>query len=482
MTSGALRGDSREQASRASGAPFRDWLPPVRRREFWTIQVLVLVIAAIHSWIEIGQLFGDESQLYLLTTTLYLIPCVYAAVAFGMRGAAFTALWAALLVILNLLLWHEGRVGELAQIAWIGVAAVFVGSRVDRERAVRREAEDRESARRVSEDRYRAIVDNVDEPILLLDDGGLVLEANRSAAGLLDHSADDLRGKRPPGPVGTWIASRLDGGPVGGAGVDPMRLGQPARWFELVTMDTREPDGANVVQILLRDVTERYEREQGLESVAREAVVAREEEQQRIARELHDGPVQSLVQLLRGLDTLASEVREPQRGRVLEARAQAEGVGDELRRFSRDLRPSVLDDLGISAAVRSEAESLGRRAGMLVEVRVEGRTRRLEEDVELALLRITQEAMRNIERHSGASEVTVELEFSPSRVRLAIADDGKGLDPIPTTSELLAENHLGFVGMRERARLVRGELHASLPDSGGLTIEVDIPVGEIPHR
>jgi signal transduction histidine kinase len=484
LTSGALRGGSREQADGGSEATLGGWLPPVHRREFWAIQALVLLVAVVHSWIEAEHLLGDHSPLYLLPTTLYLVPCIYAAVVFGMRGAALTALWAALLVVLNLLLWHDGleRVGELAQVAWIGVAAVFVGSRVDRERAARQQAEGRESARRTSEDRYKAIVDNVEEPILLLDDTGRVVEANRSAAALLDRRVSDLRGQPLPGAVGSQIMMGLDARSFGGATVDPMRLGQPPRWFELVTLDTKEPDGASVVQILLRDVTERYEREQGLESVAREALIAREEEQQRIARELHDGPVQSLVQLMRALDSLASEVPEPQRGWVVKARAQAEGVGDELRRFSRDLRPSVLDDLGISAAVRSEAESLGRRAGMLVHVQVSGKTRRLEEDTELALLRITQEAVRNIERHSGASEVTIGLQFSRSRVRLNIADDGKGLDPIPTASELLAQNHLGLVGMRERARLVRGELRASSPASGGLTIEVDIPVGELPHR
>lgn len=466
------------------GSSFRAWLPPVDRREFWAIQVLVLLLALVHSWIEIEHVLGDDSPLYLFPTTLYLVPCVYAAVVFGRRGAALTALWAAVLVIFNLILWHEGleRVGELAQVAWIGIVAVFVGGRVDRERAARREAEGRESARRASEDRYRAIMDNVQEPILLLDEAGHVVEANRSAAGLLGHSVEDLRGRTLPGAEGARITTRLALGLLDGANVTPMRVGQPARWFELVPMTTREPGGANEVQLLLRNVTDRYEREQGLESIAREALLAREEEQQRIARELHDGPLQSLIQLLRALDSLSADVPDSQLQPVADARESAERVADELRRFSRDLRPSVLDDLGISAAVRSEAESLEQRMGMSVQVRVEGKGRRLQEDVELALLRITQEAVRNIEHHSGASRVTIRLGFDRARVRLTIADDGKGLDTIPTASELLSESHLGLVGMQERARLVGGELRIISPASGGLTIEAEIPVGEIPHR
>jgi len=84
--------------------------------------------------------------------------------------------------------------------------------------------------------------------------------------------------------------------------------------------------------------------------------------------------------------------------------------------------------------------------------------------------------------HSGAKNVAIRLVFSRSRVRLTISDDGRRLDPIPTASELLSESHLGLVGMRERARLVGGDLQITSPEAGGLTLVADIPTGEIPHR
>jgi signal transduction histidine kinase len=187
------------------------------------------------------------------------------------------------------------------------------------------------------------------------------------------------------------------------------------------------------------------------------------------------------VQLWRALDSLADEVPESDRGSVTAARIAAEDVADELRRFSRDLRPSVLDDLGISAAIRSEAESLEQRGGISVQVNVDGRGGRLEQEVELALLRVTQEAVRNVEQHSHASNVVIGLDFGPTRVVLIIHDDGVGMDPKPTVSSLLSGNHLGIVGMQERARLVGGSLDVTAPDDGGLTIEVVIPVGESPR-
>ncbi|MFV2063895.1 MAG: histidine kinase [Chloroflexota bacterium] len=485
MSSEALRPrQTQERSDRSPPASIRAWLPPVERREFWAIQALVVFIAAVHFLVEREHLLGERSPLYLLPTTLYLIPCVYAAVKFGSRGAALTAMWSAIFVSLSLLVSHEGlaAIGELAQVAWISLAAVFVGSRVDRERAARHEAEGREAARRASERRYRTIMDNVDEPIILLGEGGQVIEANESAADLLGRSVDELKGTILPGPAGASISEWLDTAVLDRTRSVPMRLGQPARWFELVRLTTVGRSGDKEVQLLLRDVTTSYEREQGLESITREAIATREEEQQRIARELHDGPVQSLVQLWRTLDSLADEAPEPQRARVVVAREVAENVADELRRFSRDLRPSVLDDLGISAAIRSEAESLGQRAGMSVSVRVVGTAQRLNEDVELALLRITQEAVRNIERHSQASKVTILLEFDRMRVRLTISDDGIGLDPVPTVSELLCESRLGLIGMQERARLVGGQFEMQAQEGGGLTATANIPIHEIPHR
>jgi signal transduction histidine kinase len=461
----------------------RKWLPPVERREFWAIQALVLALAVIHSWVEFEHLLGERSPLYLFPTTLYLIPCIYAAVVFGVRGALLTALWAAALVVLNLLVWHEGleRLGELVQVTWIGVVAVFVGSRVDRERAARHEAEQRESVWRTSEERYRAIMDNVEEPILLLDDQSRVLEANRSAAALLAQSVDEMRGQTLSGPTGRQIEERLLAGRSHPDASAPIPLGDPPGWFEMVPLASPEHAGTDVVQLVLRDVTSSYEREQGLEFIVREALADREEEQQRIARDLHDGPLQSLMQLWRSLESLSSVVPEPERDSVVSARDAVGLVADELRRFGRDLRPSVLDDLGISAAIRSEAESLEQRAGMDVTVRVTGTARRLEEDVELGLLRITQEAVRNIERHSQASRVAILLEFERARVRLVISDDGVGLDPVPTASELLSENHLGLIGMQERARLANGRLELTSQSGEGLTVEVVLRVNEIPH-
>lgn len=457
----------------------RAWLPPVDRREFWAVQALVLAIAALHSWVENQHVLNEHSPIYLFPTTLYLIPIVYAAVNFGLRGSLLTALWSAVLVVPNLIFWHEGleRVGEVVQVVWITIAAVFVGSRVDRERAARLEAERREAERRESEERYRAIVNDVAEPIIVLDDRQRVVEANSAAAEVLGRSLSELRDDVLSGPDGTRIITELSAVRPGRQPASPIQLGDPPRWYELVTMDVHGPSATVGTQLLLRDVTASREREQGLEGITRLTLQTREEEQRRIARELHDGPLQTLVLLWRDLDELAAEAPEPTKAQLMEARGSAEGVADELRRFSRDLRPSVLDDLGIVAAIRSETETFGQRSRLEARMVVEGKARRLDQQVELALLRIVQEALRNVERHAMASEVEIRLEFGSDHVRVLISDDGVGLERVPSASELLSGSHMGIIGMQERARLVGARLSLR-PAPRGLTVEVIAPVAD----
>ncbi|MFN8629231.1 MAG: hypothetical protein U0838_02610 [Chloroflexota bacterium] len=141
------------------GAPRRPVrLPPFRRRAFWVVQGLVLLIAVAHTALEtVGQVQFPPA-LYLVPSSLFFIPVVYAALEFGVAGAVPTALWAAVLTLPNLVFLHHGldRLGVLWQAAILMAIGVLVGYAVDRERRARDEAEAREAARLASEARYRA--------------------------------------------------------------------------------------------------------------------------------------------------------------------------------------------------------------------------------------------------------------------------------------------------------------------------------------
>jgi two-component system, NarL family, sensor histidine kinase UhpB len=451
----------------------------VERREFWAVQVLVAAISVGHLWLEAAPALDEHIGLYLVPTLLYLIPVVYAAVNFGLAGSLPTAVWSAVLVLPNLLMLHDGAelVGEVIQIGWVLFAAVLVGMRVDLERAARIDAVEREDARRGSERRYRAIFDDAIEAIVLLGESGRIQAANAAAAALLGRSVPELVGGEIPGTLGRQVREAI-------GDMDPRQEGvrrlvhledRPA-WVEVIATPLSASEDVSGTQVLIRDVTVSQERERGLEAIARLTLVAREEEQRRIAHELHDGPVQSLVQLWRALDALIPQVGEAQADALTDARGLVQSVADQLRRSSRDLRPSVLDDLGIAAALRSETQALAGRSGIVARLTVTGRERRLPPELELALLRVAQEALRNAERHSGAATVAVRLAFRAADLRLTITDDGRGLDRVPTASELLSGGHLGIVGMRERARLAGASLSLGTSASGGLAVKVHAPI------
>ena len=490
VTSATLDADAAQGRERLPAALRRalgEWHPPLRTREFWAVQSLVMALAIAHAFIEESQLVEEHSSLALLPPALYFIPVVYAAIHFGLRGSLFTAIWACVLVVPNVLIWHEGleAVGEAAQMVWIVLVAVFVGIGVDREREARLEAERRERAWRLSEARYRSIFEAAAEPIVVLDSARRVEAANPAAGRLFGRSPADLRGQALPGPLGEAVSAFA----MASATVDEVTPSGPfpvlrdsdngtagTTWILPVAMAFAGPDETARTQLMLLDVTASHERERGLQEIARHTLRAREEEGQRIARELHDGPVQTLVALWRTLDELEDHAAPDDAAALRGARASAEAVAQELRRVSRDLRPSVLDDLGVAAAIQAEATAAAERTGLEVQVTVSGSSRRLQPDVELALLRISQEALRNVERHAAASRAAIALSFRPDELELAVGDDGRGLEPLPTTSALLATDHLGLIGIRERARLVGGGMELSRSALGGLCVVVRIPI------
>jgi PAS domain S-box-containing protein len=202
-----------------------------------------------------------------------------------------------------------------------------------------------------------------------------------------------------------------------------------------------------------------------------------EEERKRVARELHDDTAQALVALARNLDTLMLDVedRPETRQRVEEIRTLAESILRNVRRFSRDLRPSLLDDLGLVPAVEWLTEDLSQQSGVRSQLDVIGIPRRMEPDVELSLFRIAQEAISNVRRHARATQVTVRLSFADKRVRLQIRDNGAGFVPSERAADLSSARGLGLRGMRERAELIGGAFSVTSEAGKGTVVEVTAP-------
>lgn len=449
-------------------------LPPVRRRAFWAVQGLILAIAIVHTLLVRS---GLPAALHLVPSSLLLIPVVYAALKFGVRGAIPTAIWSTILSVPDMVLYYQGldRLGILWQSLILIVVGALVGVAVDNERDARQHAESREAARLTSERRYRALYDRAADAVLVIDERGRIEEANAAAARLFQRDLEALRGRLLPEVLGTDLAADA----VQGSGESPARLlprgdGSPPVWVQPVGASPLSGiGGAGGSQVILRDVTLQYEREQGLEGYARHAIAAREEERRRMAHELHDGPLQSLVLVARKLDAVGDIA--PQAGALDDAREIIDETAGELRRLSRAPRPPILDDLGLVAALRSETSAFAHRSGMEARFEVAGTVRPLPQDTELLLLRVTQESLHNAERHSGGSTVEVILRYEPDAAALAVADNGRGIGTVPPATTLLARGKLGLLGIQERVRLAHGAFTIIPGAGGGTTVNVRIP-------
>lgn len=219
-------------------------------------------------------------------------------------------------------------------------------------------------------------------------------------------------------------------------------------------------------------------RQAELQDYAALVIRAQEDERRRLSRELHDDTAQALIALSRGLEALA-DARSDARNRaddtrwVEDLRELADRSLESVRRACRDLRPSVLDDLGLAAALDWLAQGTTQR-GLPCTLRVQGASFTVPGEAELVLFRIAQEALTNAWRHARASRAEVLLAYEPERLRLRVQDDGQAFDP--TQARHGRSGGLGLLGIRERAALVGAELDIISTPGQGTAVEVCLPV------
>jgi signal transduction histidine kinase len=204
---------------------------------------------------------------------------------------------------------------------------------------------------------------------------------------------------------------------------------------------------------------------------------AQEEERKRMARELHDEASQNVVVIRRSLAALRTSLDDdhPAAAELGELSELAGQTIAGMRRFSRDLRPPTLDELGLASALDQLVTQVRERSALTAELRVNGPSRRLPIETELAVFRIGQAALHNVERHAAAAMVSVELTFKPGTVRLVLTDDGCGFRPPQNLGALPEAGKLGLIGMQERAQLVGGALQINSRPGAGTTVLLEVP-------
>ena len=244
--------------------------------------------------------------------------------------------------------------------------------------------------------------------------------------------------------------------------------------------------GVSGIQVVFEDVTAETRRHDRMKAFAAQVVLTQEEERRHIAQELHDGPVQTLIHLCRQIDAItdasgggiASHGGAQQE--LKDLRGIVEGTVAELRGIAKGLRPSILDDLGLVASVSQLLADAGKRNSFETSIGVTGDERRLSPAVELALFRISQEALSNIERHADATRVAVGLS-SGTGLRLLVRDDGIGIGPTSIGDEPKGSREVAGTPRHGRAgqpdRSDPGDPFKPVGD--GTTIDVWVPIAAL---
>ena len=218
------------------------------------------------------------------------------------------------------------------------------------------------------------------------------------------------------------------------------------------------------LELAFRRMLERLEAERRRSASA--ALDAQEDERARVARDLHDEVNQSLTGLLLHLEAARRTAPPKLVAELTETKALASRAMEELLSVARDLRPTALDDLGLSAALAAHVADLQGRTGIETSFESEGDVAGLGDEAQLVVYRVAQEALSNAARHSGARRIRVTLRRVGQRTELTVSDDGRGF----TFDE--AEDGLGIAGMRERALLVGGEVEVQSRPGTGTTVRL----------
>lgn len=493
----------------------------MRRRlkepDFWITQAGVVAVTAIHILVEALGLIplqeGPFAFLAHLPVVLYLVPVLYAGFRYGFEGGVLTGAWAALLAVPNLFVWHHDAfewVGEALFIVFVVGLGAVIAIPVEREQRERGRA-DAAHQRAATLNRRLALLNDVASTLVRTVDLDETLEqvlARLVAVLDVDTAALATEPSTPDAaPVlGPCQSIKPDGGARLDAllaDIDRSRRSDRPTWSTqdvlACPVPARDARHGTLLTITTPGQTLSHGDVELLAAVARQIGVAldnarlhrleqdrlhaylhsvtraQEEERKRIARELHDVAIHDLLLARRSLEQATQHTADALPPQVTQARDRLGEIIDHLRRFSRNLRPSVLDNLGLAPALEWLISEVNARTSLIATFELHGEPRRLSDESELALFRITQEAVHNVERHAHARRLETTLTFAPQRVALTVADDGIGFEPSAAGRAEADDDRLGLMGMHERAQLVGATLSIDSHPGWGTRVTVHLP-------
>ena len=405
-----------------------------------------------------------------------------------------------------LVLLMSRRIAEKqVTLAWAAITASFLISTArliltnEKQLRIADNLRQAEAAVRVSEKRFRTLIENLHVGVVLMGTGAEILFANNAALEIFGLSSEQVIGKtseelgfialREDGteyPFDTRPAPRAlaTGQPVYGEVMGWQRPGEEEIiWTlgEVVPLYSKDGKPDKLVTAF-SDITKRKEAEEALHQLSARLLRLQDEERRRLGRELHDGLAQSVMAVNLDLAQVTrSSVPLDKRARhaLTEARRVLREMSRDIRTLSYLLHPPVLDELGLASALREYAHGFSERSGIALGIDIQPDFPRMPQEAETAFFRIVQESLANIQKHSGSSTGTIRLFNGQGRVQLEIRDQGRGMAAkpggngrvVPKASRL----GVGILGMRERMAQLGGTLEVE-SGASGTAVHATIPL------
>ena len=336
--------------------------------------------------------------------------------------------------------------------------------------------------------RLAGLLESAMDAIITVDEAQNIILYNRAAETIFGWPVADVLGQ----PLVKLIPGRFHGSHAGHmkrfgtTGVTSRRMSGNNLVYGLRRNGGEFPVEASISQldtpegrlytVILRDATERIRAQEELAAYAAQASAIREQEKTRVARELHDELAQSLTALK--MDTIWLRDHAGTAGADVQAKlagmlAMLDASVAATRRIAADLRPLVLDDLGLVPAIEWLAQNFTQRFGVPCALDVD-EDMELHEPYATAVFRMVQESLANVAKHANASHVQVSVARAEGQVTLRVADDGAGFVPAAPRKP----GSLGLAGLRERAQLLKGTVHIDSTPGQGTVVQAHIPVKE----
>ncbi len=355
---------------------------------------------------------------------------------------------------------------------------------------------------KASEKKYRNLVESINDGVFVVDNQGVLLFVNTELVKLLgipldkiiDQPLQDIIHGEGVKSLLLCIEQTFKTEKVEKVEFD-LTIGMNLYWFETILIPQRkaEVSSFNVLGIS-RDITERKvlenkqrelvatlkNQQETLKLLSKEVIRAQEEERARISRDIHDEIGQALTALTFNLELLKNpeNQKEEIEKRIEDCKRLVETTIEDVRRFSYELRPTILDDLGLLPAFQSHARGYKERTGIEIQINVIRDIDKINDELKTVLYRIFQESLNNIAKHAHASRVIIDLTHQGNKLNFKIQDNGVGFNTDAVLNRGIDAGGLGIKGIRERVELIGGKLNLKSKPNKGTELWVSIPYGE----